>query len=253
MTDGNRRSVAAGKTGVEKAEGGDRKSSPSKKRRRARPEVLAARAEREASLLGVRAGRFAARADRARARATALAARAAKRGVASTVSDKGNVGRIPSMSTAKDIVDEAALEAGLNPEAEETPGYRESAPGAPKLSGAEVTALLYPAFEDTVVALGGAHWRLSPAERQAWLGLLATAYPDLDISRIAKPLFWIATLAIFGPRLAISVKQMVEIFKHGQSAGAAPVGQPSDLGQTGERKNDAGAGGGGVSPGGPMH
>lgn len=252
MSDGNRRIVTAAKAEAEKPEGSGRKSAAPKRRRRARPEVLAARADREATILGIRASRFAARAERARSRAAGLTARAVKRGAAEKVADKGHAGQVPSLS-AEDIVGEAALEAGLEVDPEGEPGYRDSAPAPAGVFSAEMAAVLYPALEDTIVALGGAHWRLSPVERKAWLTLLAVAYPTLDVSKIAKPLFWIATLAIFGPRLALSVKQTMEIFKHGQPVRAAPVGESGDTGETGEREDNAGAGSGGVPTGGPVH
>lgn len=149
------------------------------------------------------------------------------------------------MSEGEEILAAAAAEAGLPPAA--SPAAAAAAPGAQAAAAAPVrlnpaiVAKMLPAIESTLAAAGGAHWRLTEEERQSWCELLCVAYPELDPGRFAKPLFWLVTLAIFGPRLALTVKIVMKGMKDGRQPAPHAVQErkPGGAGEAGERKDDA--------------
>jgi hypothetical protein len=154
------------------------------------------------------------------------------------------------MSEGEDILAATAAEAGLRlppAAAPVSPGPEavEASP-APTVDMSVMVEKLLPTVESTLAAVGGAHWRLTPEERKAWCMLLCLAYPDLDPGRFAKPLFWVVTLAIFGPRLALTVKILMKGMKDAKPASQPspqPVQErkPDGVGEAGKRQDDSGA------------
>jgi hypothetical protein len=197
-------------------------AAPAVKRRRVTPERRAAKAKAEAEAFGKRADKARSRAERARAKAEGLSRR---------------VGGQPDSMNGSDILAGVAAETGLGAGAQ-----GEAPPPVPvtpegTLSSAELEKLL-PVLESSLAAIGGPHWRLAEVERKAWCALLTMAYPSLDMSAYAKPVFWIFTAAILAPRVALSVKIVLGKGKDARPADAVPDGKPRHSGEEGEREND---------------
>jgi len=98
---------------------------------------------------------------------------------------------------------------------------------------------VWPIVEEQLIAQGGAHWKLKDGEKRSWFTLMDMAYPEFDPGRFAKPAFWLITLAIFGPRIFISVGQAVAIARGKSNASAVPNGNDNDSRETGEREDDS--------------
>jgi hypothetical protein len=123
-------------------------------------------------------------------------------------------------------------------------------PAAPAPGPVDSQALcekLLPALEESLANIGGAHWRLTDTERKLWLDLLSVAYPSFDPGRFARPVFWIVTLAIFGPRVILSFKQMGALIRD-KSPVTISRRESRTPGKEGERQDVPGNEGGGVSP-----
>lgn len=95
-------------------------------------------------------------------------------------------------------------------------------------------------LEELAATVGGEHWNLKADERRVFSVLFVSAYPNLDLTWLVKPAFWIIAASIVLPRLALSVR--LALGKGGKRAAARSTEQRErgDPGETRVGKEPAG-------------
>lgn len=94
------------------------------------------------------------------------------------------------------------------------------------------------AAERQLMRMGGLHWKLDGDEQSMWFDSMEMGYPELDLAKYGKLLFWGTTAYLFIPRIIISVGMAVAIAKGRRiDAGGIGSGDGDDLGEAGERED----------------